>query len=217
MQKIHHKIKLQKQMYIFTQYFQILENLGLPHVESYNYFLDEGIKDCLSKLNPLEFELPNGEKLFLQIEDCFISNPEVRAELIDVFNKKIYPTECRQRASTYSGMVTLSLAWTKNGQQQPSVSFDLGEIPAMVKSKNCNLFNADAEQLVKHFEHEREWGGYFVVKGHEKLIRMLLMTRRNYPLSIKRSTWKDRGRHFSEYGIFIRCVQSDQTSTVSLC
>lgn len=116
-------------------------------------------------------------------------------------------------AATYSGMVNISLAWSKNGNKQQSVSFDLGEIPLMVKSKVCNLYKASPQHLVEHMEHESEWGGYFVVKGHEKLIRMLLMTRRNYPLSIKRSTWKDRGRFFSEYGIFIRCVQSDQTST----
>lgn len=70
------------------------------------------------------------------------------------------------------------------------------------------------EDLVKHGEHEQEWGGYFVVKGHERLIRMLLMTRRNYPISVKRSTWKSRGNLFSEYGVMIRCVKEDQTSTV---
>lgn len=69
--------------------------------------------------------------------------------------------------------------------------------------------------MVEKKEHENEWGGYFVVKGNEKLVRMLLMTRRNYPLSLKRSTWKDRGRHFSEFGVLIRCVKVDQTSTVS--
>lgn len=71
------------------------------------------------------------------------------------------------------------------------------------------------KQLVEHGEHEQEWGGYFVIKGHEKLVRMLLMTRRNYPIAIKRSGWKQRGALFSEYGISIRCVKNDQTATVS--
>lgn len=70
------------------------------------------------------------------------------------------------------------------------------------------------KELVKHGEHEQEWGGYFVIKGHERIIRMLLMTRRNYPVAVKRSTWKSRGNLFSEYGIMIRCVKEDQTSTV---
>lgn len=41
---------------------------------------------------------------------------------------------------------------------------------------------------------------------------MLLMTRRNYPIYIKRSSWKDRGQGFSDIGIFLRCVATDQTS-----
>lgn len=70
-------------------------------------------------------------------------------------------------------------------------------------------------ELVKHNEHEQEWGGYFIIKGHERLVRMLIMTRRNYPLAIKRSSWKTRGALFSEYGVQIRCVTNDQTATVS--
>lgn len=70
-------------------------------------------------------------------------------------------------------------------------------------------------ELIEHGEHEQEWGGYFIIKGLERLVRMLLMTRRNYPITIKRSNWKMRGSLFSEYGVLIRCVMTDQTSTVN--
>ncbi|KAG5882320.1 hypothetical protein JTB14_016636 [Gonioctena quinquepunctata] len=71
-------------------------------------------------------------------------------------------------------------------------------------------------ELVDHGEHEQEWGGYFVIKGNEKLVRMLLMTRRNYPIAIKRSGWKQRGALFSDAGISIRCVKEDQTATTNV-
>ena len=70
------------------------------------------------------------------------------------------------------------------------------------------------KELVKHGEHEDEWGGYFIVKGHERLVRMLLMTRRNYPIAIRRGGWKMRGSLFSDCGVTIRCVKEDQTATV---
>lgn len=69
-------------------------------------------------------------------------------------------------------------------------------------------------ELVAHGEHEQEWGGYFLVKGLERLIRMLLMTRRNYPIAIKRSSWKTRGALFSDLGILLRSVRDDNTATV---
>lgn len=70
------------------------------------------------------------------------------------------------------------------------------------------------EELIKRGEHEHEWGGYFIIKGHEKLIRMLLMTRKNFPIAVQRNTWRDRGQHFGDVGIMVRSVRTDQTATV---
>jgi DNA-directed RNA polymerase I subunit RPA2 len=39
------------------------------------------------------------------------------------------------------------------------------------------------------------------------------MTRRNYPLCLKRGTWTNRGKFFSDFGIMIRCVSLDHTAT----
>lgn len=73
-----------------------------------------------------------------------------------------------------------------------------------------------SKQLVEHGEHEQEWGGYFIIKGLERLIRMLLMTRRNYPIAIRRLGWKNRGVQFSDLGILLRTVRDDNTATVCI-
>ncbi|CAG2054313.1 unnamed protein product [Timema podura] len=83
----------------------------------------------------------------------------------------------------------------------------------MVKSDRCHLANLSPKELIAKSEHEDEWGGYFIVKGHERLIRMLLMTRRNYPIAVNRPTWKNRGKYFSDLGVIVRCVAEDETST----
>lgn len=72
------------------------------------------------------------------------------------------------------------------------------------------------KELVAHSEHEQEWGGYFIIKGLERLVRMLIMTRRNYPIAIKRPSWKTRGEQFSDLGISLRSVQEDNTATVCI-
>lgn len=71
-------------------------------------------------------------------------------------------------------------------------------------------------QLIKKGEHENEWGGCFVIKGHEKLIRMLLMTRKNFPITVSRNTWRDRGQNFSDIGMMVRSVRTDQTATTNV-
>lgn len=71
------------------------------------------------------------------------------------------------------------------------------------------------QQLVEHGEHQDEWGGYFIIKGKERLVRLLLGTRRNFPTAVKRNTWKNKDQHFSDIGIMIRCVKDDLTTVVS--
>lgn len=83
----------------------------------------------------------------------------------------------------------------------------------MIRSLACNLVALTPKQMVERKEHESDWGGYFVIKGNEKLIRMLLMTRRNYPIALKRSTWANRGKHFTDLGILVRTVSLDHSST----
>lgn len=109
----------------------------------------------------------------------------------------------------------IKVGWSVNGITQEKFEKDLGEIPIMVKSNRCHLKKFNPENLVKHGEHEQEWGGYFIVKGHERLIRMLLLQRANYPIALKRPNWKGRGTSFSDLGISIKCVKQDYTSTTN--
>lgn len=54
--------------------------------------------------------------------------------------------------------------------------------------------------LKAFFSFWQEMGGYFIINGLEKVIRMLIMPRRNFPLAMTRHKWKNRGPGFTEYG-----------------
>ncbi|XP_023247009.1 DNA-directed RNA polymerase I subunit RPA2 isoform X3 [Copidosoma floridanum] len=190
----------------------LLQVLGKPHVDSFNYMLEEGLSGTIKNLTPVYLTLPSGDKIELKFEHVSISRPAVPSGTIGVSNSKILPTECRQRAVTYKGRINAKIAWSINGRKQETLERCLGEIPIMVKSNRCHLQNLSPAQLIKVKEHEQEWGGYFIIKGYERLIRMLLMIRRNYPIAIKRSTWKQRGKYFSDMGILLRSVTDDCTS-----
>lgn len=87
----------------------------------------------------------------------------------------------------------------------------------MVRSQNCNLRGLNEEELVRKREDMHEWGGYFIVNGNERLIRMLIMNKRNYPVAFERNSFMNRGRFFSPYAVQMRCVREDmfaQTLTI---
>uniref|UniRef100_A0A1B6CSM5 DNA-directed RNA polymerase subunit beta n=1 Tax=Clastoptera arizonana TaxID=38151 RepID=A0A1B6CSM5_9HEMI len=191
---------------------EILQTLGKPHVDSFNYLLKEGLKQAIKTLRPVEFVLA-GCTIKLSFVSAIIQPSAVPAGSVGIKSYTIWPTECRQRGSTYGGNLITGLSWSVDGVEQPTLEKDLGRIPIMIKSDVCYLSGLKPSELIARGEHADEWGGYFIVKGHERLVRMLQMTRRNHPIAVKRSTWKQRGSLFSEYGILMRCVSEDHTST----
>lgn len=50
----------------------------------------------------------------------------------------------------------------------------------LFKSDACNLANMNTQELCSKYEEPNETGGYFIVKGYERILRLLTMTRRNY-------------------------------------
>ena len=65
-------------------------------------------------------------------------------------------------------------------------------------------------------EESEELGGYFVVNGIEKIIRLLLVNRRNFPLAIVRPSFTNRGPSYTPYGIIVRSVRPDETSQTNV-
>lgn len=51
----------------------------------------------------------------------------------------------------------------------------LGDIPIMVCSKQCHLNGLGPEDMVSLHEDAGEFGGYFILNGIEKIIRMLIV------------------------------------------
>lgn len=102
-------------------------------MDSFNYMLDEGLADCAKNIFPVEFEIPGGDRIKLYIESISIASPQVPSSCITVRQKKIYPSECRQRASTYSGLCSVGVGWSVNGVPRPIVDKPMGEIPIMLR------------------------------------------------------------------------------------
>lgn len=113
-------------------------------MESFDHFLTNGLKTVIKNMQPYEFELLNGEKLSIAIEDCSITPPRVTSQ-IDVKERRIFPSEARQRAVTYTGNCTMTLGWQKNGARQPSIDFDLGPIPIMIRVSQMNSLSSKFE------------------------------------------------------------------------
>ncbi|KAI9840719.1 MAG: DNA-directed RNA polymerase I subunit RPA2 [Sclerophora amabilis] len=191
-----------------------------PHIESFNALLDKGgllehaIRDIGTKtfLDGTSTDA-HRNSLSVRLKELFIDRAELPpSNKFSTRNREIFPAECRERHATYRGKFKGRLEYKVNdGSWRESVR-DLGQLPIMVKTNRCHLEKLSPAQLVQAKEESEELGGYFVVNGIEKLIRMLIVARRNYPMAIIRNSFTKRGHSYSKYGLSIRSVRPDQTA-----
>lgn len=209
-----------------------------PHINSFNALFDNsklleaGLKDIGAK-SFLDGEpeapqqrakrLKDGKsrekrnKFNVRIRELFLEKAVLPpTNKFSTKNREIYPAECRERHATYRGKLRARVEYRLNGGEWQDTIRDMGQIPIMLKTNRCHLEKNTPAQLVQHKEESEELGGYFIVNGIEKLIRMLIVSRRNYPMAIIRGSFVNRGSTYTKYGMQIRSVRPDQTSQTNV-
>ncbi len=96
------------------------------------------------------------------------------------------------------------------------LSRNFGMMPIMVMSKACHLHGKSPSDLIKYREEQTEFGGYFIVSGIERCVRLLQVPRSNHATSIQRSNYKNRGKLYTDLGVAVRCQRyNGDMSTVT--
>jgi DNA-directed RNA polymerase I subunit RPA2 len=185
-----------------------------PHVESYNYFVALGMNEALEDLPVNEMMPEEGQHIQMHYTGVNIANPQKNDEHS---TSKLTPREARERGLSYSGLMMGIVKITLDDGTDINISVKFGEMPVMVASERCCLNGLNARQLVAMREESNEAGGYFIVNGIERVIRLLQVPRRNHAMALERSSFKNRGAYYSDKGVSMRCVRRDQTSiTITL-
>ncbi|KAM8738866.1 DNA-directed RNA polymerase I subunit RPA2 [Acanthopagrus schlegelii] len=187
-----------------------VQDLTKAHIESFDQAVTDGLSRVVQSIPPLEFTFKN-DRISLSFVEATIYNPVVAKGSI-CRDMKVFPAECRGRRCSYKGKLVADVSWSVNGVPKGIIKQSMGQLPIMVKSKLCNLHGMSPKELVAHHEEAEEMGGYFIVNGIEKVIRMLIMPRRNYPIAMSRPKWKSRGQGYTQYGISMRCVREEHTA-----
>lgn len=197
-----------------------------PHIESFNALFNKegliahGLRDIGAKtyLDGDDRDGPASKnRLTLRCKEIFVEKSVLPASnKFSTKNREILPAECRERHVTYRGKMSARFEYQINNGDPVEFVRDLGQLPLMLMSNRCHLENNPPAQLVERKEEAEELGGYFVVNGIEKLIRLLVVNRRNFPMAIERPSFEGRGPAYSKYGMLMRSVRPDQTSQTNV-
>uniref|UniRef100_A0A0K0DSU1 DNA-directed RNA polymerase subunit beta n=1 Tax=Strongyloides stercoralis TaxID=6248 RepID=A0A0K0DSU1_STRER len=184
------------------------------HINSYNYFTDYGANLAAIDVPPEKWKLSNGDCIEVYYTGATIGKPVSIEDSIGNSFMKVMPSECRMRGLSYSGVLSVNVSIRINGNRLDTFDINIGMVPIMLCSNKCYLNGMNKNQLVKAGEESLERGGYFIVNGSEKIIRLLIGNRRNYPLAIKRKGLRDKGEMFSEYAVMLRCIKENHSASI---
>ncbi|KAB0804699.1 hypothetical protein PPYR_01669 [Photinus pyralis] len=157
--EIHEKWKL-------VPAFLKVKGLVKQHIDSFNYFINVEIKKIVEANAKVTCD---ADPLFyLKYVNVYVGTPDVD----EGFNisKPVTPHECRLRDMTYSAPITVDIEYARGNQRVAKTGLLIGRMPIMLRSSNCVLSNKSEYELAKMNECPLDPGGYFVVKGQEKVI-----------------------------------------------
>ncbi|PSC76790.1 DNA-directed RNA polymerase I subunit 2 isoform X1 [Micractinium conductrix] len=197
-----------------------LEALAQPHVDSYDYFLGEGMQHVIESMDGIEIDHPHAKTR----HRFWFKNPAVSRPIRDDAgsmaaggDQRLFPRECREAGTTYKAAFQCDLVYQVEGLPEQRIPKRLGSLPIMLKSRACYLRNLSRRELVARKEESNEFGGTFVCNGIERIIRMLVQNRRHYIMALRRGAYHKRGPAFTEMATLIRCVRPDESSLTNRC
>ncbi len=107
-------------------------------------------------------------KFFLRYTNIYVDWPSVNEDMCE---KAMSPHECRLRDLSYAAPLYVDVKYTLgNGSVRHKTGVMLGRIPIMLRSSRCWLRGKTHEELEQVKECPYDPGGYFVVRGVEKVI-----------------------------------------------
>ncbi len=170
-------------------------------IESFNNFVEKELQTIIDENRDIEPTIipPQHEEHKIRLDKIWIEMPKITEA--DGSERKIFPIEARLRKITYSSPIFIEVSSHINNVQKETVKTQIGNLPIMLKSKFCNLYKSNVQELIEKGEDPYDPGGYFVINGTEKVLVNIEDLVANKMLVEKKGD-NFQGRLFSERGSY---------------
>ena len=156
------------------------------HIQSYNDFMNNGIKQILHETNPIKIHKNYDAKIddFRYKLDIYIGGKEGKnlyygqPVIYEKNNHYMYPNEARLKNMTYASTVHYDVdivctIMDKDTQEVNTIEktynkIFLGKIPILLHSDLCILSKVPKSVAFQMGECKNDIGGYFIIDGKEK-------------------------------------------------
>lgn len=149
-------------------------------IDSYNDFVSNGIQQIIDESEPIVINLKSDARnrgIGSTVYEIKFGTIELLKPIIkenDGTQSLIYPNQARVRNLAYmAGIncnITIKITRPDGTVDISNSKENIGYIPIMVRSKLCTLYGRSDVDCIKLGECPHDEGGYFIIKGGEKVI-----------------------------------------------
>jgi len=177
--------------YIWNIVKEYFDTVGLVdhQVTTFNDYINSGIQRVVSE-NDIDIQQKelNYHVSFGQV---YIPSPTLIEE--DRKVRKFYPSEARVRDLTYDAPIFVDIKEViqMEGEAEEVNEYKriiIGRTPIMLNSQKCNLYDCSKTEKIKNGECEWDNGGYFIIKGKERVLIGQLRGIYNQPLVLQQKS-----------------------------
>jgi len=147
--------------------------------QSFDYFIHHRLSKIVEEESVLLVPISKDEKYKIFFGQIFVERPYIIDENREI--RYITPHEAIIRELTYSSPVSINIRTShvkinEKGEEEEEKNIKeyfkviIARIPIMVGTTQCNLYNKTNKQRQEAGECEFDEGGYFVIKGKERVL-----------------------------------------------
>ncbi|GAB7340682.1 hypothetical protein MBLNU457_7073t1 [Dothideomycetes sp. NU457] len=150
--------------------FLKVKGLIKQHTDSFNYFVETDLRNIV-KANAV-IHSATDPKFFIRFTDIRVGMPN-RTEDVSAAHMSgppVTPNECRLRDLTYAAPIVVDFDYSTSDGLRKASGIHIGRLPVMLRSSRCILTGRSNHEMGLLNECAIDPGGYFVVRGQEKVI-----------------------------------------------
>ncbi|PHJ22325.1 dna-directed rna polymerase iii [Cystoisospora suis] len=149
--------------------FFAAKGLVHQHIDSYNFFVNTELKNIIRAPSNRLVKSDVDPSFFIEFLGISVGTPRYEEGMV---LQRLTPRICRIREITYAAPVFVDAEYSKGEEIIRRKNVEIGSIPVMLKSQVCVLHGKDRQAIQKLGECPFDPGGYFVIKGTEKVLLM---------------------------------------------
>lgn len=149
--------------------FLKVKGLVKQHIDSFNYFVEEQLKNIVKANQWVTSDVD--DKFWWRYLDIRVGRPNRQDEDdLRQLDSTVTPNECRLRDMTYAAPIYVDYQYLRDGKAVTRKDIKIGRMPMMLRSSMCVLTGRSERDMGVLGECAVDPGGYFIVKGQEKVI-----------------------------------------------